>query len=357
MTTLLAAYDQACATIAAANKVGDVLKIRDELAHLKLHAKQVGDRALIEHATVLQMRAERQLGLVLVAAKQAGHIGQGPRKAGDERRVTLNDIGVDRKLSMTAQRAAALQDSDFENLIETAREKVRSSRAILVDPIGQAAKDAEIAARRKAHAERTLGGCTVEDLHRLARSGYRAGAIGADPQWKYRTYSAAGDGRSANTHYTTEELDLIKAMPVGRLAADDCALFMWVVDWFLHGALELIAYWGFVFKTVAFTWTKTNGADVDDVFDDSTWCLGQGHWTRANPEMCLLATRGSPKRLHADVRQLIVAPIMDHSQKPDAWLERIERLVEGPYLELNARRRRPGWTAWGDELAWEGAAA
>jgi N6-adenosine-specific RNA methylase IME4 len=72
--------------------------------------------------------------------------------------------------------------------------------------------------------------------------------------------------------------------------------------------------------------------------------------------MCLLATKGSPKRLHADVRQLMVAPLMEHSRKPDEWLERIERLVEGPYLELNARRRRPGWTAWGDELEWEGPA-
>jgi N6-adenosine-specific RNA methylase IME4 len=82
-----------------------------------------------------------------------------------------------------------------------------------------------------------------------------------------------------------------------------------------------------------------------------------GYWTRANPEDCWLFTRGDPQRLHADVRQLIFAPLMEHSRKPDEWLARSERLVEGPYLELNARRRRPGWTAWGDELTWEGVAA
>jgi N6-adenosine-specific RNA methylase IME4 len=356
MTTLLAAYDLACAAISAANKVGDVLKIRDELAHLKLHAKQVRDRALIEQATVLQMRAERQLGLVLAAAKQAGKIGRGPRKPNDERRATLEEIGVDRRLSMTAQRAAALPDDDFEALIETAREKVRSSRAILVDPIAQATKDADIAARRNAHAERTRGGCTVDDLGKLALSGWRAGFIGMDPQWKFLTRSDAGEGRSANVHYKTEAVDRIKEIPVGELAGDDCCLGMWMVDWAPRDAIELGEHYGFKHVTTLYTWVKTNG-DRFDLRDNGTCHLGMGYWTRANPEDCWLFTRGDPKRLYADVRQLIFAPLMEHSRKPDEWLARSERLVEGPYLELNARRRRPGWTAWGDELEWEGAAA
>jgi hypothetical protein len=78
--------------------------------------------------------------------------------------------------------------------------------------------------------------------------------------------------------------------------------------------------------------------------------MGQGYWTRANPETCWLATRGKPQRLHTDVRQLIVAPIREHSRKPDEIHDRIERLVAGPYLELYARRERPGWLTWGDEL-------
>jgi N6-adenosine-specific RNA methylase IME4 len=78
--------------------------------------------------------------------------------------------------------------------------------------------------------------------------------------------------------------------------------------------------------------------------------MGQGYWTRANPEDCWLATRGHPKRLHADVRQFITAPVAEHSRKPDEIYERIERLVDGPYLELYARRDRPGWMTWGNEL-------
>lgn len=77
--------------------------------------------------------------------------------------------------------------------------------------------------------------------------------------------------------------------------------------------------------------------------------MGLGYWTRANTEPCLLATRGKPKRIAADIRQGILEPIREHSRKPDCVHERIERLVAGPYLELFARQRRPGWTSWGNE--------
>jgi N6-adenosine-specific RNA methylase IME4 len=78
--------------------------------------------------------------------------------------------------------------------------------------------------------------------------------------------------------------------------------------------------------------------------------MGLGYWTRANTEPCLLATRGKPKRLNADVRQGIIEPRREHSRKPDCVHDRIERLVAGPYLELFARARRPGWDAWGNEV-------
>ena len=75
-----------------------------------------------------------------------------------------------------------------------------------------------------------------------------------------------------------------------------------------------------------------------------------GMWTRSNSEVCLLATRGKPRRLAADVRQVIQAPTREHSRKPDEIYGRIERLVEGPYLEMFARQAWPGWDAWGNEV-------
>jgi N6-adenosine-specific RNA methylase IME4 len=197
--------------------------------------------------------------------------------------------------------------------------------------------------RRVVHAGRALTGGTVENLHQLVASGFRAATILADPAWKFVTRSERGEGRSANQHYRTEGLELIKQLPVDQLAADDAVLFMWMVDWCPAAAFEVMEAWGFTHKTTAFTWAKQNQSGEG-------WHMGQGYWTRANPEDCWLGVRGKPKRLHEDVRQLIVAPVMEHSRKPDEIYDRIERLVEGPYLELYARRERPGWVSWGDEL-------
>ena len=72
-----------------------------------------------------------------------------------------------------------------------------------------------------------------------------------------------------------------------------------------------------------------------------------GYWSRANAEVCLLAVRGAPKRLARDVHQVVVERRGEHSVKPEEVRRRIERLAEGPYLELFARGQAEGWTAWG----------
>jgi N6-adenosine-specific RNA methylase IME4 len=132
------------------------------------------------------------------------------------------------------------------------------------------------------------------------------------------------------------------ALPVAGLAAPDCALFLWVIDSMQPEAHKLIEAWGFQLKTTAFTWVKLNAKSPG-------YFLGCGYWTRCNPEVCLLATRGRPRRLARDVRQLVVAPRREHSRKPDEVREGITRLVDGPYLELFARTTAPGWDSWGNE--------
>ncbi|WP_240538157.1 MT-A70 family methyltransferase [Bradyrhizobium yuanmingense] len=350
--TLLAAYDRIYRDLTKVNNARDVLDQRDYLDHVKLHARKVQDKALLEEAIIAQMRADRRLGEIIVELKKSGKIVEGRRRTDDAAdRVTLEDIGVKKRvLSSRAQKAAALSPEAFKEIEETTREKVRSGGAILVDPVSAATKEAEIAGRRAAHAARTEKGGCVADLGALALTGKRFGSIGSDPQWKFLTRSAAGEGRSANIHYKTEEVDKIKDLPVGQLLADDGAFYMWMVDWCPQDALDLLAHWGLKHVTTAFTWVKQNASGEG-------WHMGQGYWTRANPEQCWLATKGNPKRLYADVRQLIVAPVMEHSRKPDEWLDRIERLTEGDYLELQARRPRKGWVSWGDELEWTGVAA
>ena len=170
------------------------------------------------------------------------------------------------------------------------------------------------------------------------------GAILADPPWTFKTYSDKGKGRSAERHYSCMSFEDLCSIEIP--AATDCVLFMWTTDPMLIKAIDLMAAWGFTYKTVAFTWAKLN---KEFPCVDTKWFTGMGYWTRANPEMCLLGTRGKPKRIHKDVRQLIIAPRREHSRKPDEIYERIERLVDGPYLEMFARTRREGWDQWGNE--------
>lgn len=171
------------------------------------------------------------------------------------------------------------------------------------------------------------------------------GAIYADPPWHFRNWSAKGTGRNAISHYDCMDFATLAALPVAALAADDCVLFLWATDPLLPRALELIAAWGFEYKTVGFYWIKLNAAAKHD----ADFFTGLGYWTRANPEQCLLATRGKPSRKAKDVRRLLVERRREHSRKPDEVRERIERLVEGPYLELFARETKVGWDCWGDQ--------
>lgn len=168
--------------------------------------------------------------------------------------------------------------------------------------------------------------------------------IYADPPWAYRTYSKKGQGRSAESHYPTMCIEDIKALPVGELAAKDCALFLWITFPCLCEALEVLTAWGFSYKTVAFVWVKQNRKN-DDLF------TGMGYWTRANAEICILATKGHPKRVDAGVRQVILSHIEEHSKKPDEARERIVRLMgDLPRVELFARQSPEGWDVWGNEV-------
>lgn len=165
----------------------------------------------------------------------------------------------------------------------------------------------------------------------------------ADPPWRFETYDGEDSvPTQGDDPYVTMTLDDMCALPVGDVAAADCALFMWVVGSNLEDAFTLGRAWGFTYKTDAFVWVKSKlgGWPV----------VGMGYWTRKQTETCLLFTRGSPKRLAKGVEQLIHCPRGAHSAKPDHQYEAIEALVGGPYLELFARTRRIGWSSWGNEV-------
>lgn len=167
------------------------------------------------------------------------------------------------------------------------------------------------------------------------------GAILADPPWRFRTWSETNQAKSASRHYRLMETRDIESLPVFDLAAPDCVLFLWAIDALLPAAISVGQKWGFVYKTVAFVWVKTSKT--------GTYPIGTGYWTRANPELCLMFTRGHPRRISKSVRKLITAQRREHSRKPDECRASIEQLVPGPYVEMFARSSRPGWDSWGHQ--------
>jgi N6-adenosine-specific RNA methylase IME4 len=194
-------------------------------------------------------------------------------------------------------------------------------------------------------------------LDGLPRNHY--GAILADPPWHFAAWSSPtaletrlrngskNYGSNRGPTYQTADEGELAALPVADLARENCVLFMWVCWPVLEQSLRLLKAWGFAYKTCGFSWMKADQYRLFALEEDVR--MGLGYWTRSNSEVCLLATRGKPKRLNPDVRQGIIEPIREHSRKPDCVHERIERLVAGPYLELFARQKRPGWDCWGNE--------
>ena len=179
------------------------------------------------------------------------------------------------------------------------------------------------------------------------------GVIYADPPWTFRTWSGKGKGRSPEKHYGCLSLADIRALPVADLADQDCALFLWVTDPMLQEAFKVVDAWGFAYKTVAFVWAKLNATAPKShwhLVSEEDFFTGMGYWTRANPELCLLATRGKPQRRSKAVRRLVIDHRREHSRKPDSVAERIVDLMgDTPRIELFSRERREGWDTWGDE--------
>lgn len=139
-------------------------------------------------------------------------------------------------------------------------------------------------------------------------------------------------------------MDEIRAMPIPELAAENCALFMWVTFPYLEEQIKLFKAWGFKYRTVGFTWIKTNPKNGKPFF-------GVGYYTKSNAEVCLLGIKGRMKPITNSISSVIISPRGRHSEKPAEVREKIVKLFgDLPRIELFARVTTPGWTAYGDQI-------
>jgi len=184
-----------------------------------------------------------------------------------------------------------------------------------------------------------------------------------DPPWRTLTYSGHSlPQRAKGQHYPTMTEDELKALPVGDLADKDCCLFMWIMSTHIDQGIRVAESWGFKFNTDIFVWRKVQvglwrqveaGKLPPEVLEaDDATKIGMGKWNRKEVEQCFLFTKGKPSPVHggkSGIRQIINAPIREHSRKPDETYERIEQIAHGPFIELFSRTTAPGWDVWGNE--------
>lgn len=167
------------------------------------------------------------------------------------------------------------------------------------------------------------------------------GALLVDYPWSFRNFSKKGEAKNPSAHYRCMTIEQGRALPVADLAAPDCAMLMWATAPLLPEAVALMAAWGFTFKSAG-AWAKQSSTG-------QKWAFGTGYCFRSAAEFFLLGTIGKPRIKSRSVRNLIVAPVREHSRKPDDQYEMVEQLFDGPYAEVFSRANRAGWDSFGDE--------
>ncbi|MGE0760534.1 MAG: MT-A70 family methyltransferase, partial [Pirellulaceae bacterium] len=175
---------------------------------------------------------------------------------------------------------------------------------------------------------------SVSNLQDLVDAGLKFPTIHADPPWAYDNEASRG---AAANHYPTMSLDEICAEPVAELVEDNAHLHLWTTSGFLKEAFDVIAAWGFEFKS-SFVWIKPE--------------IGLGNYWRLSHELLLLGVRGSLRFRDSSVPSWIQAHRTVHSRKPGMVRALIERVSPGPYLELYGREELPdsAWTVYGNRV-------
>lgn len=345
MTALLQ-YDAARAALAQAKTFDDVMGIREEMEHVKLYGRQVKDKSLIAEATEIQMRADRRLGELLIAAENAGLIRPGrPKKRSAENPTesegfTLAEAGIDYRTSSRTQKAAGIPEPAFEAMITGTRERITAGAAIVIDAVAAQVHIDQTNARRD------LQQNLSDESAKLATSGRKFPVLYADPATKFR----AGIGnRSIENHYRTMSFDELCDLggAVQSRCLPNCQGFIWsTVPQLANTIARLLPAWGFHYSSSC-VWDKT---DADHEKEQGT-----GLVFRNQHEILIYALRGKPPGPAVKPLSIHRERKREHSRKPDYYRQMIADMTRNlPVLEMFARvdDEHPlphGWESWGNE--------
>ena len=349
MTTDLIKLDQANKMLAEIHTIDDAKELINLAEAARVYARQVdlGYKAQ-NHAAEIKLRAQRKGGELLQGMDKArGTVFDGRDEAGNFRRLeaptaertpTYAEIGIDKHAAYNWQTIAKFPAGDFETHIAKAWS---AGRELTTTNLVRVAKRYVLANAPRPEPRTYLDNGSkiiIGDARDMDLSQFdRYGAIVADPPWPYRV--AKGQGIAEDQYGVMSEDDLC-AMPVADLALDDCVLFLWGTWPKLPEVLMVMGAWGFEYVT-GFPWVKTtSGGEVS---------YGVGYWVRGASEFVLIGRKGHVSAPRLSGFMGLLSPNLQHSRKPDS-VHIIAEAMDGPYLELFARRARPGWTVFGNEI-------
>lgn len=330
--TQLVRYEAMRHALQEARRVDEVKDISDRAAALQAYARQRHDRELELWVAEIKLRAVRRIGELSAALETAPHgPGRGKSLPADGKPFkasVLKYAGISTSTAHRAEQVASIPMVEFERHLT---ERMAAKKTVVIDDLlklvpkrNRRAAIADVAPMRQ--------WCQVDDLERFAETGPKCGTVYADPAWIYGNQSTRG---ATEDHYVGMTVDEICALPVARIAAKDAHLHLWTTNAFLFDAKRVIEAWGFEYRS-CYVWVKPQ--------------IGMGNYWRVSHEFMLLGIRGSATFADKSLRSWGEFPRRKHSAKPEEIRALIERSGVGPRIELFARRKAPGWYAWGNQI-------
>ncbi len=324
----LVKYNVARKAIIEASNVDEVKQIMDKSEAMRVYARQAKDFEMLNRASEIRIRAERRLGEMLKAQKEAGLMNKGASEPNTNRGTTqsqgdtaspptLADIGISKSMSSRAQATASIPELEFETIVSEYHDSQKELTSNTVRKLAIASKCAEI----------------NEFSTALPEGKYQV--IYADPPWRYEHVKTTS--RAIENQYPTMELDDICDLPVSDLAADDSVLYLWATSPKLAESMRVIEDWGFIYRTCA-VWDKKK--------------IGMGYYFRQQHELLLVAAKGKLSTPAPSDRKPSVFSFKrgEHSAKPVEVIEMLNSMYpDRSKIELFCRNSQPGWNAWGNQ--------
>jgi N6-adenosine-specific RNA methylase IME4 len=298
--TQLVKYDAMCRAIVEAHSLDEVKNIRNQARVLEHYARQAKNLDAERLCREIRERAEREWGKRYSAGEEKANGAREPNTNRGTTRLlevtasTLHEMGVSKHQSRKWQARAAIPEDQFEATLAAGKS---------TDPL--------IKRERRKGREAELAEKTANVADELGLKLYNV--IYADPPWRFEPRSRkTGMDRAADNHYPT--MPLADIQQIDLPAADDCVLFLWATVPMLQEALQLMAAWGFAYKSHCI-WAKDH--------------IATGFWFRNAHELLLVGTRGNiPAPAPGDQENSILqAPVGKHSEKPPVFATMIDRAL------------------------------